>query len=440
MPSPITEVPPTTSARGLEPALKAAFGIVALAYFVQCATPLRLINDGIDYLMQASSALDGHGFLLHGTRSMRPPGYPALIFVLARLGLGTSWAFVALNCLMLGIACYASYFVLRRSFQFSREQASVICLLTLFSYLMVRNVGYPLSDISYFGLSVPCLLMLLRAESEASAFRWRLLLPALPLIFLCIEVRTIGIVLLPAFAWAAIGGMPGVRRMYPAVRRYRWMLGVSGIVVLVALGVVLFRSRYMQFNLPIFLHRGIVRTITANIGYHTAEWGEMTLNAPLSKLPQVLMLPARIVGAIALVLCVLGMWTRRERIDSVLLYVIGGGCIVLAYPWFDTRLWLPFVPFLLGYLLVGVQRILPRHVLRPALLAYCAYFCLLGTLALGFSTRLTFSGSRFPDIYGDGNLRATYKMAFLGEKPVSDASIDADALYLLRRFEPRAMK
>ncbi len=43
-----------------------AFVIVAIVYLVQIATPLRLINDGVDYLLQARSAIDGNGFLVHG--------------------------------------------------------------------------------------------------------------------------------------------------------------------------------------------------------------------------------------------------------------------------------------------------------------------------------------------------------------------------------------
>ena len=127
-----------------------ALVIVAIVYLAQIATPLRLINDGVDYLLQASSAIDGNGFLVHGVRSMRPPGYPALIWVLAKAGIGKSWAIVALNCLLLGIGCVASYFVLRDSFGFSGEVAQFISLLTLLSFLMIRNVTYPLSDICFF--------------------------------------------------------------------------------------------------------------------------------------------------------------------------------------------------------------------------------------------------------------------------------------------------
>ena len=50
--------------------------LVSLAYLVQIASPLRLMGDGVDYLLQASSAADGNGFRVHGQQSMRPRGIP----------------------------------------------------------------------------------------------------------------------------------------------------------------------------------------------------------------------------------------------------------------------------------------------------------------------------------------------------------------------------
>ena len=91
-------------------------------------------------------------------------------------------------------------------------------------------------------------------------------------------------------------------------------------------------------------------------------------------------------------------------------------------------------------MLVGLRRIFSPRVLRPVLIAYCAYFGLLGILALGYSSRITFSGAHFPDVYGDGNFRPTYRLVLLGEQPKNGEATDPDAVYLLRRFEPRAAK
>jgi len=361
-----------------------------------------------------------------------------MILLLGKIGIATSWAFVALNCVALGIGCWASCYILRRSFEFSSTTALVICLLTSLSFLMVRNVTYTLSDIPYFGLSTPCLWMLLRAETESASRRWKWLLAILPFIVINIEVRTIAIVMIPAFLWAAMGGMPAAKRVYPRLLPYRYLLLAAFVVGVAVSCELLIHSRYWQFNLPTFLRRGIVRSLASNFNDHTSEWGEMIVNVPLSRLPAALMWPVRILGATAILTSIFGIWKKRDQIDSLLLYLLGGAAIVFVYPWFDTRLWLPFFPFLMGYILLGLRQIAPSRALRPAILVYTCCFCVLGVAALIFSTRLSFAGSRFPDLFGDGHFRATYRLALLKEQPAAGERIDPDGLYLLRRFEPRA--
>lgn len=440
-------LPPTPSAdisasrlRRIHLIASFALAIVSIVYLVQIATPLRLINDGVDYLLQASSAIDGHGFLIHGERSMRPPGYPALIFLLAKVGLGTSWAIVALNCFLLGIGCGASYVVLRESLGFPRDVAQCILVLTLLSFVMIRNVTYPLSDVCFFGTSVPAVLILRKTEGESGSRRlWRLLL-LLPLIFLCIELRTIGIALIPAFLWAAIGGAPGARKIYPVVKRHRFIAFAILLAALLMIGKVFLNSRYWLFNSPIFLRRGFFQSIVTNVAFETTEWGEMAANVPASRLPGALGFPLRILGLFAIFTFAVGIWSKRDRPDSQWLYTLGFAAIVFAYPWNDARLWLPVLPFLMGYVLLGLRRMMARTTLRPLLVAYGTFFCLLGVLALGYSTRLTFAGARFPELYGDGNLRRAYQIVLRGETPKAGESVDPDALYLLRRYEWRAAK
>ncbi len=415
-----------------------AFSLISVAYLIQVFTPLRLINDGVDYLLQASSAVDGNGFRVHGVHSMRPPGYPALIFVLAKAGVGYSWAIVALNCISLGIGCWATYFVLRDSFGFTANVSRIICLLTLLSFVMVRNATYPLSDVCFFGASVPCLLALIRSENLDWKKRlWRIALLVLPILF-AIELRTIGICLLPGLVWVAIGGLPGARKMGSIAWRHRVVTFILLVVVMMLVGKAFLSSRYMAFNLPTFQHRGVLRSVAANLRDHTAEWGELTFNAPISKLPGFLARPLHAVGGVAIVLFVVGLWQKGKRPDPVWFYVIGSAAIVFAYPWFDTRLWLPVLPFLMGYVWMAFGRAYPPQAVRLAGPAYCVLYALLGIAALGYSTRLTFSGTQFPELFGDGNFRATYRFALRGEAPSDPKQIDPDALYLLHRYEWRA--
>lgn len=102
-----------------------------------------------------------------------------------------------------------------------------------------------------------------------------------------------------------------------------------------------------------------------------------------------------------------------------------------AYPWCDARLWLPVSPVLIGHVLIGLRRIFPASLLQPVILAYYALCCLHGVVALAYSTCLTFAGAWFPDLYGGGCLRTTYRTAFRGEMPNNVNDVDQDALYII---------
>ena len=317
-----------------------------------------------------------------------------------KAGMGKSWAIVALNCLLLGIGCWASYFVLRGSFGFESGVAEIICLLTLLSFVMVKYVTHPLSDVCYFGASMPCLLLLLRAESETSGRRYWRLAAAAPLLLFCIELRTIGIALIPAFVWAMVGGAPWARSVPQRLRRHKITSLVLLLLVLAAMvwaGRMFLHSRYLQFNAKTLHKRGMAGNIVSDLSDHSMEWGELAVNAPVSKLPGRLELPVRIAGFLALLLAATGIWVKRRNLDAPAWYVAGYASIVFAYPWFDTRLWLPVLPLLMAYVLAGARRWAPARLLRPAIFVYCSLFCLLGIIALGYSTRVTFAGPRFPE-------------------------------------------
>ena len=232
-----------------------------------------------------------------------------------KAGIGKSWAIVALNCLLLGIGCWASYFVLRQSFGYSTGTAEFICLLTLLSFVTVRNVTYPLSDISFLGASMPCLLLLRQAEAEPGLRRyWRLALAA-PLIGFCIELRTIGVALIPAFAWAMLGGMASAARIPEWVRRREITSLVPLIVVLITIAGtswIFLHSPYLQFSAKILHRRGILGNFVSDLGDHTLEWGEMVVNAPSSRLPRVLLFPLRIAGFFTFTLWAIGIWVKRR--------------------------------------------------------------------------------------------------------------------------------
>ena len=416
--------------------IRTATVAVFLIYLLQVFSPLRLVGDGIDYLLQASSAADGLGFYVHGQKSMRPSGYPLLIVGLIKIGIGKSWAIVALNCLGVAIGCIAIYLISRNTFALTAEGSYVVSLLTMLSFVVVRQAAQPLSDICFFGLSTTCLLLILRAE-EHNARKSLLLSLAGVLLIFCIELRTIGIALIPPLLWVLLGGMPTFQKIPTWVRNRRalsftaLLLALAGMVLLSA---DLLHSRYFQFNKPVFVHRGIVRGLLANLGDHSREWGEITINLPASKLPRELAIPVQCVGLLALLVFSVSLWTQRKRFTTMFLYMFCFSCIVLVYPWYDSRLWLPIIPFLFIYLFVGVRDSVNVNARRALVAIWCIIYGLFGLAALAYSTRLTFlSPEHFANTYGDGNLRSAYRLVYRLSTP-NNVEIDKDAVYLLLRY------
>jgi hypothetical protein len=220
------------------------------------------------------------------------------------------------------------------------------------------------------------------------------------LLVFCIELRTIGIALVLAFAWAAVGGARWAQSVPQWLRRHRiafFLLLLLFVVAMAWAGKMFLHSRYLQFNAKTLHKRGVIGNFASDLSDHTQEWGELVVNVPVSKLPGALELPVRIAGFLALVFAATGLWEKRRKLDASDWCVAGYASIVFAYPWFDTRLWLPVLPLLMGYVLLGARRLVPSRLLRPAIFAYCSVFCLLGIVALGYSTRLTFAGSQFPE-------------------------------------------
>jgi hypothetical protein len=418
-------------------------GILAIAtiYLLQIYSPLRLVNDGVVYLSLATSAVDGHGFIYHGAPEQYPLGYPALIYLLVKMGLGHAWAFNALNCLFLGLAIVAAYHILRASLAMTREKALRLCAMTMLSFIVVKHVTQMVSDTVFFGASMSCLWALVWAE-QAEQTRRRHVRCALAfgLAVFATSVRAIGIALLPAIVFVALGGAPALQRWAEKLRQRRRaaVIATLGLLLLAVVGVfVITRTQYFHMALSSYRARGVSRSVTKALEFQLGEWGEFLANLPQAKLPAPLQPFIFLVGLMAMALAAAGIWKRRRNLGALEVYLFGYLLTLLAAPWQDARYLLPVIPLLLGYLAVFTED-LPKHrFVRFALATYVVYFFLLGIAALVYSTRITFSGRSFPDLYGDGTIRATYRAAYREPSDPAAGQVNPDALDLLLRYDPR---
>jgi len=145
-------------------------------------------------------------------------------------------------------------------------------------------------------------------------------------------------------------------------------------------------------------------------------------------------IPVQLLGLLALLIFSVVLWQQRKKFTVVLCYISAFSAIVLAYPWFDTRLWLPVLPFIFIYLFMALKGTVNATAFRTVIMAWCLVYVLCGLAGLAYSTRLTFlSPESFAKTYGDGNLRAAYRVVYQGTAP-NEKNANADAIYLLRRY------
>lgn len=406
--------------------------LVAGLYAVQVASPLRLTPDVVVYLSMAMSALGGKGLIYEAAGNHYATGYAALVAGLDRLGLGTSVIFVALNLLFLGLAVASLSLILSRAFRFSKEEQWVVILLTVLSWVMVKFTVIPLSDVPYFGASLASLAVVV--SIGGSRWPWGMLL-ALLLTVAAIALRGVGVALLPALAWGLSGRM---------LRSDRWLgMGKSkrrAILASVAgggLAIVATRAPLFTLGLGEYLNLGgMPAALGKVILTRLQELGELAVNIPAARMPGALESLLPLVGGGVTALVAAGAWSRRRTLTAPEIYLLAYLAILIVWPFGDPRYWLPIVPLLVAWGLLGLRTLARPALARLGGLGYIAVYGLIGLVALGYETWITLAGPAIGEVYGHETYGETYRAAF--GRPFDSQEVNRDALRVLLRYEPRA--
>src|SRR5579862_5389355 len=131
--------------------------LLGIFFVLQVFTPLRLNTDAMVLLSMGESAAHGGGFLDDGQKTVFPPGYPALLAVLMNIGLAHSWAIVGLNVALLSVGLFVTYYLFIQEFFKDKTAVLFICSFFLLSFVVVKHVTVPLTDIPYFCCSMSSL-------------------------------------------------------------------------------------------------------------------------------------------------------------------------------------------------------------------------------------------------------------------------------------------
>ena len=411
-----------------------ALFVLCFAYLIQLASPLRLNTDATSFLTLAASSRDGQGFVIDDRPTHFPMGYPSMLVALEWSGLGSSLGIIGLNLVMLASGCASTAYLLRRSFQFETSVISLICMLTLLSWVFVKHATLPLSDVPFFGVAMACLATLRWSIDQSSSRRLIGLGTGAILIIAAIAVRTVGIALIPALALSCLpkdwpGRLTVLCKSYP---------GRSVLLLLALLGaaaggcVAVTQTLYFQEMMSQWAGWRELAQIRLE------DWGELVINTSLAKLPGSLQAIVPWAGGVGAFVACVGA-ARRARLDIVDVYTASYATILLVWPYRDARFWLPILPILAAYTWLAFQRVAAWRVVRRIAVAYVAAFSLMGCIALFYSSRISLAGERFADLYGDGIYRDSYR-AFTGNRAQNRSDTergDPKLVRLIERFGSR---
>ena len=412
--------------------LQIAILLVLLAvYCLQVATPLRLNpeTDTTSLLLIAESAASGRGFLIHGHATVFPPGYPALIMLLMKLHLARVWVLIGINVVFLIIGLLA----VRRLFSsmFSHQFVFGVLLLSLLSFVTIKYSALVLTDTVFFGVAMCALVTLQAAETRPTA---RNLIVSFGLVLAAICIRRIGIALIPALLWVPVS--------QSQVRSYigQRISGRTTTAILCSTAIIIAWVVYHTSTLSDFtkLFGGHTITEAASViwSFRLTELGEMAINLPHAALPAVAQQfhVLSLIGALALALTLGGVAIRRKQFGSVDAFFISYLAVLLVWPYYDPRFWLPVVPLLIAYCGLTLKPALQNRFARQAVAGYLMVFSIIGFSALTSNTLMSYSDrSTFADVFPVGTYRSAYCAASYC-KDDHPSMIEPDVLHLLNAF------
>jgi hypothetical protein len=407
--------------------------LLLICFAAQVFSPLRLNNDAIVLLSMGESAAHGNGFLAGGRETVFPPGYPALLAVLLRTDFAHPWVIVGLNVVFLLVGLLAAYSLLIREFFEDKAVVLTICSFFLLSYVVVKHFTIPLSDVPFFCCSMCCLALMSRARGVDSNLRFVLLAVAAWLLAVAaITVRRVGVALVPPLVFMIVRS-PRVELLLkrPSLRA-KLIIVVTSVFVCVGTVQAVRKTSTLSDFMGAARKVKVPTLVLQIFSYRFTELGELFGNVPLTKMPTRLHVMVPWIGLTLFLLTLVGLSTRRGKICPTEVFLVCYTGILFVWPYRDARFWLPVIPLLIAYSILAVKRLrLPKIVVT----VYCIMFATLGFVAIAYSTRISFAGSRFPDRYGDGNLRPTYCAAFQSCRDGGDPSkVDAKVLRLLQEY------
>jgi hypothetical protein len=379
----------------------AAFGAIAIGYLLQIASPIRLDTDSVRYLAMAIGLADNTSAVPDGF----PSGYPLIVAGLDRMGLGSAHAIIAWNCLFLAISMLVVWWMTDDR---PRTVRLWTVLLTIMSLQLIRTVAMPHPESTFLAVSLTAIAAMNRMTGVFSTRNINLLIASLVLTGIALTIRIAAVALIPPMLWCVL---QMIRSAVGTGRKQR-MLAVGGSALLlfvVALALAVSEhgtlSRYLAEGLVELTRRSPVAFLIKRAEFTFRGAGELVTNAPVR---QMLWLKSTVtlIGLVSIVVFARGI-SRMQFSGTIRVYLLTYMAILVAWPFFDPRLWMPILPLLVLGMVTLVHSSPRSPRVQLAVAAWAFLYIGFGAAALAYTTRISWSGENFRSRYGfNGGLAA----------------------------------
>lgn len=411
---------------------KLAMFAMAIVYLAGCFTPLHIHFDSIRYYNIKDCIEYGCTPGSFAATDYLPYGYTGLLITLSKLGVLNSFSIVFVNCLFVFAGLYFVYKIFAGS-----VHPFVFAVLALFNWTIIKFVTHPLSEMQYIFFSCASLYCFHLYRKNKS-----LLLLALSFVcgILTVITRTVGISLLPALVLGV--GYEYRNELTVLFKKYKFAL--LAIVAVGIAGVVLAASKLKITDYASLLkgplEKGVGNFFAENLKNHFSELAEVFLNMPSSKLMGFIPGGAGpalfvVLGVACLAWLLFNIFKKGSAIPFYIrMYLLFYVIIILNWPYYDPRFWVPVLPLLV--VVVLQTPFSSKAWLKGMSRLYLTFYIALGLFAAAYSLYVGMDKERFAQKQASGVYRNEYEIEFFG-KPQSDTAthIDNEVLNILKKYD-----
>lgn len=407
------------------------FIIIALTviYLANCFTPVRLTNDTVRYLKIKEWLEAGRPEGDAAGQDFLPYGYIWFLLLLEKLHLAKSLVISFIHLLYL----LGSVWFVTKIFGSSFKLWQLLAL-ALLNWAAMKFVITPLSEMQFLFFSMGTLYFYHQFEKKGKGIY---LLWAFVFCLVAMVTRTAGFMLLLSILVTVF--LKKRKAFISLLKTSRWT--IVGLLV----GIVVFVLLFNKFNITDYVrdHRYSFRPILRdpllliknNLRNHFIDFAALSLNSPSSKLSfgvsQQLVQMGFLVAGIITFVWIFYLAFRKSNTVPLLIkvYMSGYSALVLAWPFFEPRFW---VPAMLLFIAVILQEQKSKLILFTA---YKWLYVIVGLAALSYYTYTSFNKREFAVKQDAGKWRNEYETYFFG-RPLRDSAVVSEPiLKLIKKYD-----